>query len=142
MRRQPRRSPSRPTGNASQRAALAQLSSGWQGDAAKAATARAEENLRRQLQLQIRLQRIQATLISGGTQLASLRSHILDAAAQATAVGGLVGDDGSVRATGFGRLMTPVMAAAYSALLKKLLESFDGVDRATASAIAGADVPQ
>jgi hypothetical protein len=38
--------------------------------------------------------------------------------------------------------MTPVMAAAYSALLKKLLESFDGVDRATASAIAGAGVPQ
>ena len=126
---------------ATQRVALAQLSSGWQGDAAKAAIERAEKALQRQLQLQVRLQRIQATLNSCGTQLSSLRIHILGTAAQATALGGLVSDDGSVRATGIGGLMTPLMAAAYTALLKKLLETFDGVDRATASAIASSGSP-
>ena len=127
---------------AAQRAALAQLASGWRGDAATAALVRAEKDLQRLLQLQVRLQAIQSALNSGGTQMSSLRTHILSTAAQATALGGLVSDDGSVQPTGVGDLMTPAMAAAYTALLKKLLETFDAVDRATASALTTAAAPQ
>jgi hypothetical protein len=93
-----------------QRAALAQLASGWRGDAATAALVRAEKDLQRLLGLQIRLQATQSTPNSGGMQLSSLRTHLLDPAGQATALGGLVGDDGSVRTTGIGDFMTPAMA--------------------------------
>ena len=74
-----------------QRAALAQLTSGWQGEAAATAVARAERDLLRQTRLQVRLQAIQSALHIGGTQLSSLRMHILGAAAQATALGGQIG---------------------------------------------------
>lgn len=127
---------------AAQRVALAQLASGWRGEAATAALVRAEKDLQRLLQLQVRFQQLQSTLNSGGAQLSSLRTHILSTAAQATALGGLVSDDGSVQPTGFGDLMTPAMAAAYTALLKKLLETFDAVDQATASALTDASAPQ
>jgi hypothetical protein len=124
-----------------QREALAQLTSGWQGDAALAALVRAEENLQRQQRLQVRLQAMQEALSTGGGQLSALRTHILGTAGQATALGGVVSDDGTVRATGSGGLMTPVMAAAYTALLKKLLTTFDAVDRAIAVALFDAGEP-
>jgi hypothetical protein len=41
-----------------------------------------------------------------------------------------------------GLVMSPALAAAYSALLKKLLDTFDAVDRATASALTTEGVPQ
>ena len=124
-----------------QREALAQLTSGWQGDAASAALLRAEDNLQRQRQLHLRLQAMQSALSIGGGQLSSLRLHILGTAGQATSLGGLVGDDGTVSATGGGLFMTPVLAAAYTALLKKLLVTFDAVDQSTASALANAGAP-
>lgn len=127
---------------AAQRAAVARLAFGWRGDAAMAALIRAEKDLQRLLGLQVRLQTIQSTLNSGGTHLSSLRMHILDTAGQATALGGVVNDDGSVRARGIGHLMTRAMAAAYTALLKKLLETFDAVDESTASGLTTATAPQ
>jgi Alpha/beta hydrolase len=125
-----------------QREALTQLASGWQGDAALAALVRAEKNLQRQLQLQMRLQAMQVALNTGGGQLSALRTHILGTAGQATALGGVVSDDGAVHATGSGRFMTRVMAAAYTALLKKLLATFDAVDQAIASALTDAGAAQ
>jgi uncharacterized protein YukE len=110
---------------AAQREALGQLVSGWQGDAAQAAVLRAEKNLQRQLQLQVRLRAMQSALHGGGEQLSALRTQILSAAGQATSMGGLVSDDGAVRATGGGRFMTPALAAAYTALLKALLTQFE-----------------
>jgi pimeloyl-ACP methyl ester carboxylesterase/uncharacterized protein YukE len=126
---------------AAQRAALAQLSSGWRGDAATAALVRAEKDLQRVLQVEVMLQGMTSALNSGGAQLSTLRTHILSTGAQATALGGLVSDDGSVQPTGFGDFMTAAMAAAYTALLKKLLETFDAVDEATASALTTAAAP-
>jgi hypothetical protein len=102
----------------------------------------AEKNLQRQQQLHIRLVAMQSALRAGGEQLSSLGTHILNTAGQATALGGLVSDDGSVRPTGAGLLMTPAMAAAYSALLEKLLDTFDAVDLATASALTSTGAPQ
>jgi hypothetical protein len=81
---------------------------------------------------------MQVALNTGGGQLSALRTHILGTAGQATALGGVVSDDGTVHATGSGRFMTRVMAAAYTALLKKLLATFDAVDRAIASALTDA----
>jgi hypothetical protein len=118
------------------------LDSGWQGDAAQAAVLRAEKNLQRQLQLQVRLRAMQSAQHGGGEQLSALRTQLLSAAGQATSLGGLVSDDGSVRATGGGRFMTPALAAAYTALLKALLTAFDAVDQATASALTKAGAPQ
>jgi len=125
-----------------QREAVAQLISGWQGDAAQAAMASGKKNLQRQNLLHVRLQAMQSALSSGGEQLSSLRTHILGTAGQAASLGGLVSDDGSVHATGVGRFMTAAMAAAYTALLKALLDTFDAVDRATASALTTTRVPQ
>ena len=125
-----------------QREALAQLTSGWQGDAALAALVRAEKNLQRQFQLQMRLQAMQVALSIGGRQLSVLRTHILSTAGQATALGGFVSDDGAVHATGSCRLMTRMMAAAYTALLKKLLATFDAVDQSIASGLTNAGMPQ
>jgi hypothetical protein len=64
---------------------------------------------------------MQSALSAGGEQLSALRTQLLSAAGQATSLGGLVSDDGSVRAAGGGRFMTPALAAAYTALLKALL---------------------
>ena len=127
---------------ATQRQALTQLMSGWQGDAARTALLRAEKNLQRQLALQMRLRATQSALNNGGAQLSSLRTHILGTAGQATSLGSLVSDDGTVSATGAGRLMTPVLAAAYTALLKRMLATFEAVDEATASALTNAGAPQ
>ncbi|MDT5331800.1 MAG: hypothetical protein QOF31_3097 [Mycobacterium sp.] len=127
---------------ATQRETLAQLMSGWQGDAARAALLRAEKNLQRQHRLLVRLQTMRSALRTGGGQLSALRTHILGTAGQATSLGGLVSDDGTVSATGTGRLVTPVLAAAYTALVKKLLATFDAVDEATASALTNAGAPQ
>ena len=125
-----------------QRETLAQLMAEWQGDAARAALLRAEKNLQRQHQLHVRLQAMRSALSTGGGQLSSLRIHILHTAGQATSVGGMVSDDGTVSATGSGRFMTPVLASAYTALLKKLLATFDVVDQATASALINSGAPQ
>jgi hypothetical protein len=99
---------------AAQREALGQLDSGWQGDAAQAAVLRAEKNLQRQLQLQVRLRAMQSALHGGGEQLSALRTQLLSAAGQATSLGGLVSDDGSVRAAGGGRFMTPAFVTAVA----------------------------
>jgi hypothetical protein len=127
---------------AAQRKARAQLGSDWHGDAARAALVGCERNLQRQLRLQVRFEALQSALNSGGAQLSSLRTHILGAAVQATALGGAVSDGGSVRATRMGLAMSPPLAAAYSLLLKKLLDTFDAVDRATDLALNTVGVPQ
>jgi len=127
---------------ATQRGTLAQLASAWEGAAAQAAMVRAEKNLQRQRQLLVRLQGMQSALRSGGGQLSALRIHILSTAGQATALGAAVDDDGSTHAASVGLLMTSAMAAAYSALLKKLLATFDAVDQAIASALMNARAPE
>jgi uncharacterized protein YukE len=126
---------------AAQQQALAQLGAGWQGTAAQAAIARARQDLQRQHELQVRLQAMRSALIAGGGQLSVLRTQVLTMAAQATSLGGLVGDDGTVQATGLGQLMTPAVAAAYTAILRALLSAFDAVDQATASALNNVGAP-
>ncbi|HKP39682.1 alpha/beta hydrolase [Mycobacterium sp.] len=106
------------------------------------AVVRVEKNVQKQLELKARLEGMQSALNTGGGELSGLRAQILNIAGQATSLGGLVSDDGTVQATGRGQLMTPAMAAAYTAMLKALVNTFDAVDDATAAALNGAGVPQ
>jgi hypothetical protein len=126
---------------ATQQQALAQLSGSWEGTAAQAARERALKNLEQQRQLMVRLGAMQSALNAGGGQLSALRTQILNTAAQATSLGGLVSDDGTVQATGTGQLMTPTVAGAYTATLEALLGAFDAVDQATAAALYSASAP-
>jgi uncharacterized protein YukE len=97
-----------------QQGAMSRLATGWEGSAATAAQARAEKDLARQRQLIARLEATSAALRSGGTNLTALRTQILTLMSQASALGGLVSDDGTVRPMGGNLLMTPTLAAAYT----------------------------
>jgi uncharacterized protein YukE len=118
-----------------QQGAMARLRSGWEGSAAAAAQARADKDLARQRQLVGRLAATSAVLGTGGTSLAALRTQILSLMTQASALGGLVSDDGTVRPMGPNMLMTPTLAGAYTTTLKTLLRQFDAVDQSTAQAL-------
>lgn len=124
---------------ATQQGTLGDLAAGWAGTAADAAQARGELNLQAQRDLRDRLQKIHEALGSAGANLAPLRTEILRTADQAAALGGLVGDDGTVTPSGAGQLMTPTLAAAYTTVLQALLQQFDAVDAATAHALKQAD---
>jgi len=118
-----------------ERSALAALAGGWEGTAADAALARGEQHLAQQEQLRTRLTSLQATLADAGANLSALRTRILDVAAQARSLGGLVGDDGTVIALTSGGLMTPDVAAAYTTTLKTLLQTFDRVDQQSSQSV-------
>ncbi|MGV0837444.1 alpha/beta hydrolase [Mycolicibacterium thermoresistibile] len=120
---------------AAERAALTALAGGWEGTAADAALARGEQHILQQHQWRDRLASIQATLTGAGANLTALRAQILALAAQARAQGGLVSDDGAVNPLLSGGLMTPAVAAAYTAALKQLLQTFDSVDQDSSRAI-------
>ncbi|WP_233213539.1 alpha/beta hydrolase [Mycobacterium hubeiense] len=121
---------------ATQQRGLADLAGGWQGTAASAALTRGEQNLKRQQELATKLGATQSALSSAGADLSALRTQIQSLAAQATALGGIVSDDGTVRSSGNGALMTPTLAAAYTTSLKSMLQQFDAVDRSAASQIS------
>lgn len=113
---------------------LTDLAAGWQGTASAAAAATGEKNLQRLTELRGQLQTIQAALSTGGANLAPLRQAVVDITGQAVSLGAIVAADGSVTPSGSGP-MTPEVAAAYSTVLKTLLQQFDAVDRATADAV-------
>lgn len=118
-----------------QRSALTGLAGAWKGTAADAAQARGNKNLEVQMELKTRLENTQTALRVGGANLTPLRTEILNVAKQAMSLGATVSDDGTVTAPGSSKLMTPKLAAAYTATLKSLLQQFDSVDEATANAL-------
>lgn len=118
-----------------QQASLHSLSQSWAGGAAQSAMNRGRRDIQQQNAFRSHLDVLRTAMSSGGRQLSALREQILSTATQAASLGGSVGDDGSVRPSGTGLLITASVAKAYSAVLKKLLTTFDAVDRATASAL-------
>lgn len=118
-----------------QRRTLTELAAGWEGTASTAAVASAEKTLQTMTELREKLQSIQTTLRAGGTNLTPLRQAVVDITNQAVALGATVGADGAVTPTGTGAVMTPVLADAYSSVLKTLLQQFGAVDQATADAV-------
>jgi hypothetical protein len=125
-----------------QQRSLDRLRVTWHGEAADAAISRAEAALAAQSRLHTTLKNHVGALRFGGTNLDPLRSQILVMASQARALGGIVGDDGTVVGTRTTGVMTPALAAAYTASLTTMLAVFDRVDQTVADALRiGAPVP-
>ena len=120
---------------AEQRRQLDALRTHWQGEASTAAIAKGEADLTVQQAVFGKLTNFAAALRYGGTNLDALRSQILAMAAQATALGGRVNDDGTVIGNLRYSVMTPRLAGAYTASLKAMLSMFTAVDAATATAL-------
>lgn len=118
-----------------QRGALATLRENWQGGAATAAAVNAERQLTKQRMLVATLHGYAEALQFGGTNLSALRTQILAMSAQASSLGGIVADDGTVTSNDTNPLMTPAVTGAYTTVLKAMLTQFDAVDRSTAQAL-------
>ena len=128
---------------AEQRRQLDALRTHWQGDASTAAIAKGEADLTVQQAVHTKLTKYAAALRYGGTNLDALRSQILAMAAQATALGGRVNDDGTVIGNLRYSVMSPRLAGAYTASLTAMLSMFTAVDAATSTALqTGGPVPQ
>jgi len=121
-----------------ERRALYQLGDGWEGTAADAAKANGDSIVQQHEALKTRLTAMQSALESAGTSLTALRGTITGMVQQVFALGGTVSDDGTATSTGSGQTFTPQLAAAYTSILKSLLQQFSAVDEATADAINSA----
>ncbi len=117
------------------------LQQAWRGSAADAAVAKAEAQLARRRALHATMKTHAAALRYGGVNLDPLRSQILAMRSQAIALGGMVADDGTVTGHDTMGVMTPTLAAAYTASLKSMLSTFDRVDRAVADALRTGGAP-
>jgi pimeloyl-ACP methyl ester carboxylesterase/uncharacterized protein YukE len=120
---------------ATQEGGLTQLAGSWQGAAATAALDGGRRDLQRQRQFADKLGATQSALTSSGANLGALRTEIQNMVAQATALGGIVADDGTVTTSGTNELMTPALTAAYTTSLQNLLGQFEAVDEKTAGDI-------
>ncbi|MFY1621388.1 hypothetical protein, partial [Micromonospora sp. WMMD736] len=122
---------------AEQRQALAQLRGSWEGQAANAAIAKAEQNLNKQEELRARLSALQSALQSGGSQLSSTKRAVLSLVNTLRATGWQVADDGTATAPPFPPLLK-LFEPAWTAIIQKLLAVFDQIDAQTAAAITAA----
>ncbi|KUI39057.1 alpha/beta hydrolase [Mycobacterium sp. GA-2829] len=130
---------------AQQRHTLAELRGNWKGRAADAAITRAEANLDQQAELRARLSALQTALQTGGAQLSSTRRGLLMLVKTLRAAGWQVADDGTCTPPPFLPPVFAGLALAWTAVIKKLLEQYDAIDRSTASAVTaavGGPVPQ
>lgn len=117
---------------AAQRESVSKLREGWSGTAANAAISRGERNLASQEVLRDKLQTLQGVMATGGDQLGSTRTALLDMVGQLRSQGWQVSDDG---------LATPPpnlpevfrsYPQAYTQLIQRLLKTYDGIDSDTA----------
>ena len=122
---------------ASQRQALSVLRESWQGQAATAAVAKAEHNLDQQEELRARLSALQQALQSGGGRLSSTRTALVSFVTGLRSTGWQVADDGTATPPPYPVLLR-LLAPAWTAIVKRLLAVFAGIDGQTAAAIAAA----
>ncbi|MCX2710460.1 alpha/beta hydrolase [Mycolicibacterium sp. J2] len=123
---------------AGQRQVIAALRGSWTGSAADAAVARAERQIADMEQLRGRLVACQAALQRGGAQLSSARAGLLSIVSGLRALGWRVADDGTCTPPPF---LPPVFAGlgrAWTAVVQKLLDLYDEIDRETADAVRAA----
>ncbi len=121
-----------------QRRALDALEASWQGQASAAAIARGEADLLKLTALRGRLQALQSALQSGGSQLSSARDAVLPVVDGLRAVGWRVADDGTATPPPWFPSHLKIMAAPFTAIIRRLLDIFDTVDQQTAAAIRAA----
>ncbi len=123
---------------AGQRQVIAALRGSWTGSAADAAVASAERQIADMEQLRGRLVACQAALQRGGAQLSSARAGLLSIVSGLRALGWRVADDGTCTPPPF---LPPVFAGlgrAWTAVVQKLLDLYDEIDRETADAVRAA----
>lgn len=113
--------------------ALRDLRGGWQGAAADAALAKGQRDLAKQTGLRDRLTQAQQVLQAGGTHLAQARAAILGIVNSLRGQGWQVSDSGIATPP---MNLSPVFkstAAAWTAIVQKLLRTFGQIDAQTAS---------
>ena len=115
-----------------QRESVNKLRDGWSGIAANAAVARGEQNLAHQETLRNKLQTLQSVLASGGGQLGSTRTALLDMVGQLRGQGWQVSDDGVATPPPNMPEVFRSYPQAYTQMLQRLLKTFDGIDGETA----------
>lgn len=123
---------------AGERQVIAALRGAWSGSAADAAVARAERHLAELQGLRGRMLACQAALQRGGAQLSSTRTGLLSVVSALRALGWQVADDGTCTAPPFLPPAFTGLARAWTALIKRLLELFDEIDRETAESVRAA----
>jgi uncharacterized protein YukE len=117
---------------ATQRDSVNRLREGWSGSAADAAIARGEQNLATQEALRDKLQMLQEVLSSGGGQLSSTRTALLDMVDQLRGQGWLISDDGVATPPPNLSEVFRSFPPAYTQMIQKLLTTYDGIDSETA----------
>lgn len=122
-----------------QRDSVTQLRSGWAGAAATAAIARGEQNLATQEALRDKLQTLQGVLASGGGQLGTTRTALLDMVGQLRSQGWQVSDDGVATPPPNMSDAFRSYPQAYTQMIQKLLKTYDGIDGATAGSFPSFD---
>jgi hypothetical protein len=117
---------------AAQRDSVAELRDGWTGTAADAAIARGEQNLASQEELRDNLQTLQGVLSSGGGQLNSARTALLDMVGELRAQGWQISDDGVASPPPNLSEAFRSFPHAYTLMLQKLLKTYAVIDDDTA----------
>ncbi|WP_333894617.1 hypothetical protein [Mycolicibacterium gadium] len=115
-----------------QRDSIAELRDGWTGGAADAAIARGEQNLATQEALRDKLQTLQGVLASGGGQLNSARTALLDMVGELRGQGWEISDDGVAAPPPNLSEAFRSVPQAYTLMIRRLLETYDLIDDETA----------
>ncbi|WP_163688746.1 WXG100 family type VII secretion target [Mycolicibacterium gadium] len=115
-----------------QRDSIAELRDGWTGEAADAAVARGEQNLATQEALRDKLQTLQGVLASGGGQLNSARTALLDMVGELRGQGWEISDDGVTTPPPNLSEAFRSVPQAYTLMIQRLLETYDVIDDETA----------
>ncbi|MFI5506051.1 WXG100 family type VII secretion target [Mycobacterium sp. NPDC051804] len=115
-----------------QRGTLAELRNGWTGEAADAAIARGEQNLAVQETLRGKLQTLHDVLSSGGGQLNSARTALLDMVSGLRSQGWEISDDGVATPPPNLSEAFRSVPQAYTLMMQKLLTTYAVIDDETA----------
>ncbi|MBY0288002.1 MAG: hypothetical protein K2X52_12725 [Mycobacteriaceae bacterium] len=115
-----------------QRGSIAELRDGWTGGAADAAIARGEQNLAVQEALRDKLHALQGVLATGGGQLDSARTALLDMVGELRGQGWEISDEGVTTAPPNLSEAFRSVPQAYTLMIQRLLETYDVIDGETA----------
>ncbi len=118
-----------------QRESVNKLREGWSGSAANAALARGEQNLASQQALREKLQTLQGVLATGGGQLSSARTALLDMVGRLRSQGWQISDDGVATPPPNLPKVFRSYPQAYTQMIRRLLKAYDSIDGDTAGRV-------
>jgi uncharacterized protein YukE len=118
-----------------QRDSVNKLREEWSGSAADAAVSRGEQNLATQEALRDKLQTLQGVLATGGGQLSSTRTALLDMVGSLRSQGWQISDDGMATPPPNLPDVFHSFPHAYTLMIQRLLETYDGIDGDTAGRV-------